>query len=88
MHLLIKSPSSLFYFLKIRNLNTVSIIYVRITNIVMQDIHVDELDHRQIHYNYCIQNVKADHNDYKVALLVILLHIFYMHQYELNLTTL
>ena len=54
----------------------------------MQVIHVDELDHRQIHNNYCIQNVEVDHNDYKVALLVILLHIFYMNQYELNLTTL
>ena len=54
----------------------------------MQVIHVDELDHRQIHNNYCIQNVEVDHNDYKVALLVILLHIFYMNQYELNLTIL
>ena len=48
--------------------------------------HVDEWVHLQKHYNFYIQNVKADHNYYKAALFAILVHIFYMNQSALNST--
>ena len=53
---------------------------------IVMDFHVGVLDHLQIQYNCYIQNVKVDYNYYKVALLAILLHIFYMNQFALYST--
>jgi hypothetical protein len=53
---------------------------------IEMNFRVDELDHQGIHHNYYIQNVKVDYNDYKVALLAILVHIFYMNQFSYILT--
>lgn len=47
----------------------------------MKNFHVDERDHQQTQYNYYSQNAKADGNQSKVSLLVILVHIFYKNQY-------
>jgi len=44
--------------------------------------YVDELDRLQMHYNYYIQNVKADHIDRKAVLPAILFHIFYINQFS------